>query len=183
MIDKTAIGRDMLYHPLSIEIATERMNSFTDLIQAFMEKCPLSDEELEWSSPLLLKIIERVDQRSDYFTYFHSKTDKESVEVEVMSQYKEISLMCFWILKYKPLRIKSTDTDLEYYARNHCGVNEAFAAYLFVSQICTSDKVSKEQKTYYRSPEFLRDLFYKFMHHDISKEAMIFSLTSVVCCK
>lgn len=184
MIDKNIDNAKMLYRPLTPEVATNEMNDLLDLIKSFMEKSTLSNEEIEWSDALLLKIVVRVDQRSDYFTYFHSTVNQQGdIILDEMSEYKKIALLCFWIIKYKPLRIKDKQADLIYYSRNHCTINETFAAYLFVSQIFVSKLVGKRQKSYYISKSYLSDLFYKFMHHDISKEAMIFSLCSIVCCK
>lgn len=184
MIDKKTVTPETVYKKLSPKVATERMNDLLELIKTFLEKSTLNDDEIEWNDALLLKIVVRIDQRSDYFTYFHSDTDESGkFQVDEMSQYKQIALLCFWIMKYKPLRIKDKQTDLAYYSRNHCTINETFAAYLFVSQIFTSKYIGKNQKKYYKSSPYLTDLFYKFMHHDISKEAMIFSLCSIVCCR
>ena len=173
----------MVYNPLSPEMATNKMNGILKLIEAFLEKSTLDADDIEWNDALLLKIAIRIDQRSDYFMYFHSTVDENGkVNLDEMSQYKQIALLCFWIIKYKPLRIVSKQRDLIYYSKNHCTINETFAAYVFVSQIHASSIV-KKQKKYYMSSAYLEDLFYKFMHHDISKEAMIFSLCSIVCCK
>lgn len=173
-----------LYKPLSSEIATEKMNKLQDMLNSFLNKSTLDRVDIEYDDALLLKTILRIDQRSDYFVYFHSNINKDgTIEIDEMSQYKQIALLCFWIIKYKPLRIKDMNKKLTYYKHNHCTVNEAFAAYIFISQINKAKIISKKQKEYYMSKSYITDLFYKFMHHDISKEAMIFSLTSVVCNK
>lgn len=183
LFNRDRIDSDMVYNPLSPEMATNKMNGILKLIEAFLEKSTLDADDIEWNDALLLKIAIRIDQRSDYFMYFHSTVDENGkVNLDEMSQYKQIALLCFWIIKYKPLRIVSKQRDLIYYSKNHCTINETFAAYVFVSQIHASSIV-KKQKKYYMSSAYLEDLFYKFMHHDISKEAMIFSLCSIVCCK
>lgn len=184
MINRRTITADRIYNPLTSAEATERMNDLLELIESFMAVSTLQDEDIEWNDALLMKIVVRIDQRSDYFTYFHSiVADDGTINVDEMSQYKQMALLCFWIIKYKPLRIKDKRLDLGYFAYNHCSINETFAAYLFVSQVFTSKTLSKTQRRYYKSNSYLKDLFYKFMHHDISKEAMIFSLCSLVCCK
>ena len=184
VIDKTKINPEMLYKPLNKKDATDSMNDMLRLIESFMQKSTLSNDEIEWNDILLLKIVSRIDQRSDYFTYFHSTVNENGeVELDEMSEHKKMALLCFWIIKYKPLRIKSKTTELNYYSINHCTVNEAFAAYLFISQIYNSEFIGKRQKKYYMSKKYVSDLFYKFMHHDISKEAMILSLCSIVCYK
>lgn len=184
MIDYGAINRDMLYKPLDAQASADGVNDLVGMIEAFMEKSSLKDEDIGWFLPLLIRIVDRVDQRSDYFTYFHSDIDDKGVlHVEKMSQYKQIALLCFWIIKYKPLRITDPEKEWAYYCKNHCTVNEVFAAYIFVSTVCASGFLTKKQRDYYQSPDYLADIFYKFMHHDISKEALIFSLCSLVGCK
>lgn len=181
---KNNITPDMIYNPLNEIEAVKYMNQLQGIIDSFLEKSILSREEITVNDQLLLKTIIRIDQRSDYFTYFHSEVDDNgNVIVDRMSQYKQIALLCFWLIKYKPLRINDPLKELNYYNDNHCSVNEAFAAYIFISQIISSKKISRSQKKYYKSEEYIQDLFYKFMHHDISKEAMIFALCSVVCNK
>jgi len=181
---KDKITPDMLYNPITDEQATERMNRLQERIDSFLEISSLERCDISVSDALLLKTVIRVDQRSDYFTYFHSEVDNHgNVIIDKISQYKQIALLCFWIIKYKPLRINDAVKELDYYNHNHCTVNEVFAAYLFISQINSSNMLSKKQKDYYMSVDYTQDLFYKFMHHDISKEAMIFTLCSVVCNK
>lgn len=184
MIDISSINKKMIYNPLDDTSATTELNTILFLLESFLDMSTLSAKDLSRNDALLLKMVIRIDQRSDYFTYFHSELDENNdVIVDQMSQIKRIALLCFWILKYKPFSIVDRKKEQAYYAQNRCTVNETFAAYLFVSQICTSKIVSKKQKNYYRSTEYLSDLFYKFMNHDISKEAMIFALCSIVCCK
>ena len=140
----------MLYTPITEKQATKYMNRLQGYIDSFLEKSMLNRDDISVNDALLLKTVIRVDQRSDYFTYFHSEVDEYgNVIVDKMSQYKQIALLCFWIIKYKPLRINDTVKELGYYDKNHCTVNEAFAAYIFISQINASDMLSKKQKNYY----------------------------------
>lgn len=178
------ITPDMLYKPIKAETAKKYMDKVQGLFDSFLEKSVLNRNDISVNDALLLKTVIRIDQRSDYFTYFHSEVDENgNVIIDKMSQYKQIALLCFWIIKYKPIRINDPIKELNYYDKNHCTVNETFAAYIFISQINSSKILTKKQKEYYKSSEYTEDLFYKFMHHDISKEAMIFALCSVVCNK
>ena len=130
---KESITANDLYKPLSPQIATEKMDTLQDMISAFLDKSTLDRDDIECNDILLLKTILRIDQRSDYFVYFHSTINSNGdIEVDEMSQYKQIALLCFWIIKYKPLRIKDVQKELLYYKYNHCTINEAFAAYIFV---------------------------------------------------
>lgn len=171
----------MLYKPLDAQASGEGVNDLVGMIGSFMEISCLKGKDIDWFLPLLIKIVDRVDQRSDYFTYFHSDIDdKGNISPEKMSQYKQIALLCFWIIKYKPLRITNPTVELAYFIKNHCTVNEVFAAYIFVSTVCASKFLTENQRDYYRSSDYMADIFYKFTHHDLSKEALIFSLCSLV---
>ena len=146
MRTKESITENDLYKPLSPEIATDMMNMLQDMISAFLDKSTLNREDIDCNHALLLKTILRIDQRSDYFVYFHSTINEDgNVEVDEMSQYKQIALLCYWIIKYKPLRIIDMQKELAYYKYNHCTVNEAFAAYIFVGQINTAKFLTKKQ--------------------------------------
>lgn len=184
MINKSEVTPKMIYNIISPEEATNQMNQLQYMLDAFLDKSCLNRADIEYNDAILMKIVVRIDQRSDYFMYFHSTVDSSgNVDIDEMSQYKQIALLCFWILKYKPLRIADCKRDFEYYIQNGCTINETFAAYIFISQINSSKLLNKKQKKYYMSKAYVSDLFYKFMQHDISKEAMIFSLCSVVCSK
>lgn len=175
---------NMIYNKMAPDVACRNMNKLQEILDSFLEKSVLNRDDISFNDALLLKIIVRVDQRSDYFMYFHSTVDENGfVDVDMMSQFKQIALLCFWIIKYKPFRITDSSKDFDYYSQNHCTINEAFAAYIFVSQINACNILGNKQKKYYKSAEYTKDLFYKFMHHDISKEAMIFALCSIVCNK
>ena len=184
LIDRNNITKDTIYNPMDSAVATDEMNKVIRLLQGFLELSKLSMEDIRINDALVLKSVIRIDQRSDYFTYFHSEIDKEGkVIIDEMSQYKQIALLCFWIIKYKPFSIKDDLKELDYYSQNKCMVNESFAAYLFITYICNSKMVNRKQEKYYMSRDYLKDLCYKFMHHDISKESMIFALCTSACCK
>lgn len=182
MFQKDKVSPDMIYKPLSSDARVKGMNDLWMLIEKFFEKSSLDISDVAFDDVLLLKILIRIDQRSDYFTYFHSEIRDGKVVVDEMSQNKQIALLCYWFIKYKPIRICDPEKNRLYYRGNKCTVNESFAAYIFISHIMQSG-IPKVQKKYYNSQEYRDDLRYKFMHHDISKEAMIFALCSVVCCK
>ncbi len=184
MIKVDRITKDMIYNMPSPETLTLKMNKIQEIVDEFLMRTNFKRSDIEFNDALIAKIAVRVDQRSDYFVYFHSTINENgNIIVDKMSEYKQEALLCFWLIKYKPFRIKNKETELVYYKHNHCTINEAIAAYIFVSHVVNSGNITKEQQEYYLSMDYLSDLFYKFMHHDISKEAMIFSLCSLVRCK
>lgn len=184
MIDNNSISKDKIYNRIKPELALQDMNNIQKLMDLFLEKSKLTRDDIRYNDVMLAKIVIRIDQRRDYFVYFHSEKQPDgSINIDEMSQYKQLALLCFWIIKYKPFSIIEAQAEMDYYAQNHCTINETFAAYIFVSQLNNCKILKQKQKKYYCSKEYLSDLFYKFMHHDISKESMIFALSSVVCCK
>ena len=90
-------------------------------IEYFLRKYATADkinfDRIVCRKEILLDIIERVEKRRVYFQVFH--------KIE-MSEKKEASLYCFWIVKLAPF----------FYAkRPEYQINVIFAAYLFVSAI------------------------------------------------
>ena len=108
-------------------------------------------------------IIRKVDQRKHYFREFHA--------IE-MSELKEISLYCFWVIKFRPYHINNCDESV------NDSINEKFCAWFIIHTIRTliqSDKSgsSSESALDYISDEYIYQLVYSFRLRDISKEALI----------
>jgi len=94
-----------------------------------------------------------------------------------MSQAKEIALMAFWILKYKPLSLPGDKANF-LFLRKNCTINEYFVAYCVAS--CAMELSPRKDIADYFSPANNDILVYNFMHRDISKEAMIFYVESLL---
>jgi hypothetical protein len=137
----------------------------------FFGKTGISDS-IAYSIPLICEIYRRIDQRRDYYSYFHTKSEEMN-----MSQAKEVVLLAYWMLKYKPLSMASLNAD-ELFERKNCTINEYFAVFCIfaLAKRCSPRKDIDD----YFSPRNLDNLVYTFMHRDISKEAMICYVESLL---
>ena len=122
------------------------------------EKTPHSEFVLNKDD--LLEVVERVDKRKDYYYYFHEIGDGN------MSEYKEVALKSYWIIKLRPFQMVNPSSDLYEY------VNERFALYLIFS-ILHRELQNTGRTLRLPSGRYLNDLLYSMKYHDISKEAMI----------
>ena len=86
-----------------------------------------------------------------------------------ISRSKEIALLAYWIVKYKPFRIKGIDAEEDFYYTYRCSFNEAFAATMIVSFLM---EVNAVQPGFFTSNK-LNTMLYDLFNRDISKEAMI----------
>ena len=108
----------------------------------------------------LLEIVERVDKRKDYYYYFHE------IDNGNMSEYKEVALRSYWIVKLRPFHMTNPASDLYGY------VNEQFALYLIFC-ILHRELQSSGHSLRLPSKRYINDLLYSLKYHDITKEAMI----------
>lgn len=108
----------------------------------------------------MFEIIRRCDKRYVYFYTFHELAD--------ISEYKDISLYCFWINTLKPFMVVNEKS-----AIYNCP-NEMFSLYLILTVI---EGVYKEKypdrEFLYPSDARIKDIVYDFKYCSISREAMI----------
>ena len=146
------------------------------LLDEFIESFSLFRQETsnffsEYSSDIrinrsmMFRIFERIDQRRDYYRYFHSD---ENHRME-MSQTKEVSLFCYWLLRYKPLSFEDAQADQRFFVKNSFTLNEFYAAYVLISFITEQDP----ENVRFFSVKTFTDLTYSLMNREISKEALI----------
>jgi len=96
-----------------------------------------------------------------------------------MSQVKEIALMCYWIIKYKPL-FQNRDIMQDYFKDNFCTINEMFVLFVIKSFVLSiNDGKDKKVLNFFDSNNNYV-MIYNFMHRDISKESFILYVTSLV---
>jgi hypothetical protein len=161
-----------VYTELPEDVMLERLGEFEALLNDFSSVHKGSFGDITYSIPLIFEIYKRIDQRADYYLYFHSDLEKPME----MSQPKEIALMVFWILKYKPLSLSVFMANNLFKDKN-CTVNEYFAAYCLFC--CAKETSSRIDIDSYFSPKNIDNIVYNFMHRDISKEAMILFVDSI----
>ncbi|MDR1149408.1 MAG: hypothetical protein LBK66_12340 [Spirochaetaceae bacterium] len=149
------------------------LNEFKTLLTDFNSLFKGYFEGFEYSIPLIQEIYRRIDQRADYYLYFHSNPESPMR----MSQTKEVALMVFWILKYKPLSLPAHKAN-ELFIHKNCTINEYFAIYCIISY---AKKISSRSDIIsYFCQKNIDVIVYSFMHRDISKEAMICYVDSLM---
>ena len=144
-------------------------------LSAFIEKINIPKESISMNNRLLIDIHTRIDQRKDYYQYFHS--DKEYITY--MSQAKEVALLCYWIVKYKPLTM--TNELMENFSITHnCTINEMFAYYIMKSFIsCYYENRDVDYAKFFNT-NTKNVIIYNFMHRDMNKEFFILYITSLI---
>ena len=144
-------------------------------IEQFVNKCKikagLERYEIEVNYLLLFNIFIRIDERSDYYKYFHSKE-----EVMKMSLEKEVALTAYWITKYKPFCLKNVKQEEDFYFTYKCTISDVLATMLIVFFLCKREPTLKN----FFTEKKINTLIYDLFNRDISKEAMIMYVESFV---
>lgn len=121
----------------------------------------LTIEEVDVNEELLAELLVRIDKRKDYFMIFHDNTN--------MNEIKEAALLAYWILKFKPFKLKVDDIDRR---KKYGQINEAFAVYVLYSAVKEeTNRVSGMR--FCVSSEYNRKIMYAFRFWDLSKESLI----------
>jgi hypothetical protein len=149
------------YSPLTAEEIQSELTEIEQVWKIFIEKYEKTPyKEFNVNKDDLIEVIERVDKRKDYYYYFHD------IDNGNMSEYKEVALKCFWIVKLRPFRMENPISDLFDF------VNERFGLYLI---FCILHKELSESghKLILPSKSFIKNIIYSLKYQDISKEAII----------
>ena len=142
------------------EILYERV---AQLLDVFGEYIAVHDD-LTINEELLV----RIDKRKDYFMIFHDNTD--------MNEIKEAALLAYWILKFKPFKLKVDDIDRR---KKYGQINEAFAVYVLYSAV--KEEANRiPGMSFSISSEYNRKIMYAFRFWDLSKESLIL-VTETLC--
>jgi len=162
-----------IYTDIPDNVMLQRLDEFNKLLAGFNSLFKGYFEGCRYSIPLIQEIYRRIDQRADYYLYFHSNS-KSPMK---MSETKEIALMAFWILKYKPLSLPAHKAN-DLFIHKNCTINEYFATFC----IYTYAKVysPRDDIDSYFCQRNIDVIVYSFMHRDISKEAMICYVDSLM---
>ena len=169
MISENIDEKDFKYQLPSDEWLIKRKRELEKFVAICKEKANLNEYEIEINYLLLHNVFIRVDERADYFKYFHSETKSMTI-----SQGKEAALEAYWIYKYKPFRLKSIAQEEEFYSLYKCTINEVIAAMLIIFFLCAEETKLKK----YFNENKINTLIYDMFNRDISKEAMIMYVES-----
>lgn len=171
MIPNGMTESDFIYNQIGEEQVLNFYSEFMELLNDFSLTIKQSGE-LEACLPIITRICERIDQRKDYYLYYHSTKDK----IMHMSQEKEMALWAYWVSKYKPIRFCDLLDDEIFFAANGCTVSDAFACYIIISIVCANNK----KKVKYFTPDVVRELYYDIANRDFSKEAFISKVNDLI---
>lgn len=92
-----------------------------------------------------------------------------------MNEIKETALLVYWLLKFKPFRIKDSNVLMH---KKYRHINEAFSLFLIYS-VLKQESVCHENVVFHISKEYNDKMMYAFRHWDISKEALMLVLESL----
>jgi len=120
---------DFYYHSTSPKEGIGFVRDFDEFLSLFVDKKNIDRSTLYINKALIVAIHTRIDQRKDYYQYFHS--DEYAT---MMSQAKEMALLCYWIVKYKPLFQKENVMEKHFIDYN-CTINEKLSLFL-IESIC-----------------------------------------------
>lgn len=153
------------YEYLSKSQWDKEISHFDVLISNFVEESGYSLDDFAVFETIIFQIITKVDQRKKYFVFFHHLD---------ISDFKELALYCFWIIKLKPLFLVKPDaTEDDKLAFD--SINEKLALYKIINKfksLAQNDLQRKKIDDFF-SKEYMYELVYSFTYRDISKEAMI----------
>lgn len=137
------------------------------IIEGFLRKNKYDTSKVYIDEELVLTVISKVDQRREYFHFFH--------QLE-MSEIKEAALICFWYIKLQPVCLTSDQTH-----RTYDSINEKLAVYYMLSTFRALLKQNKlpESKLDNLPKKYLNELIYTFTYRDVSKEALILLFESI----
>lgn len=171
MIPESITEKEFVYRNVPHDKVVDFRNEFVALLEDFASTVDM-DAQLEVNDVIISHICKRVDQRKDYYMYYHSTAD----HVMRMSHEKEMGLWAYWVSKYKPVRFVNKVHDQLYFMNNGCTVSDAFAAYIIISIVCNS----KESRASYFTEDKVQNLFYDMANRDFSKEAIISRIEDLI---
>lgn len=154
------------YERLSPEQWHIEIEHFRNIAASFIESNGYGKEDIDVAETKVFQIITKVDQRKKYFAYFHHLD---------ISDFKELALYCFWIIKTQPLFCTKTKL-CEKEKIDFESLNEKFALYYLIKKLRSlangnADTLTKINDFF--SKQYIYELIYSFTYRDISKEAMI----------
>lgn len=132
------------------------------IIQEFLEGNEYAADHIIQNTDSLFSMIAKVDQRRQYFSFFHHLD---------MSEYKEAALNAFWCIKLAPLSADSTVNNCPEYD----SINEKLALFYILKTLrCMLIKNQLPIEKLDSLPqEYMDELVYTLTYRDISKEALV----------
>ena len=146
----------------------ETLSIVLDALECYVNKTgDLNFADIEVDPILLTESFVRIDKRKDYFIIFHDDTD--------MNEIKETALLIYWLLKFRPFKVKEANILMH---KKYRHINEAFSLFLIYS-VLKQESVCHKNVIFHISKEYNDKLMYAFRYWDISKEALMLVLESL----
>jgi len=151
----------MPYSEIDTEKAAHEAERINNLFDNFLQSNGFVGLTYNVNNSDLLLVIRKVDQRKHYFKEFHNFD---------LSELKEISLICFWLTKFRVYRVENYGDE-----SINDSLNEKFCVYLIIHTIRSILKTKKipADSLEYLSKEYIYQLVYSLRFRDLSKEALI----------
>lgn len=142
-----------------------------EFVESFVSSNGYDASLLCLNQSAILEIIVKVDQRRQYFKYFH-RLD--------MSEYKEAALNGFWYIKLHPLNIRPQENSQRLDQR-YDSINEKLALYIILKTLRTllKEKHLPVKRLDELPKSYVHELIYSLTYRDISKEALILLVESM----
>lgn len=145
------------------DVLYDEVSSLLETLAVYVDKQKDLDFEknVVVNLPAMGELLVRVDKRKDYFIIYHDNTE--------MNEIKEAALLAYWILKFKPISVKTDDLILK---RKYDQINEAFAVFILYSTIMEETK-RVDGMRFSISKEYNKKIMYAFKFWDLSKESIM----------
>ena len=159
------------YHQLSNDELQKLWNKHRIVIESFLTRNGYKMDNIIVNENVMLSIIVKVDQRRKYFEYFHKLK---------MSEFKEVALNAFWIVKLQPLSLCNRQY-IKQQPKEYDSLNEKLALYYIIRNLRAALKEKNKSDTALDSlpSKYIDELIYTFTYRDISKEAFIMLVESM----
>lgn len=152
------------YQHMKEDKIRKEIDRFEQIARAFIQSNGYNHKKIHIDESAVFQIISKVDQRKEYFKFFHHLD---------ISDFKELALNCFWIIKLRPLRYDDSDSE-EPQKLNFESLNDKLALYMLIKKLrALANDEQQEKIDCLFSSQYVYELLYSFTYRDISKEAMI----------
>ena len=165
------MSEEFNYHQLQNDELQKIWDKHRMIIESFLSKNGYDTRNIIINENIILSIIVKVDQRRKYFEYFHKLR---------MSEFKEVALNAFWIIKLQPISISNSQY-IKQQPKEYDSLNEKLALYYIIKSLRAVLKAKNKSDTVLDSlpSKYIDELIYSFTFRDISKEALILLVESM----
>ena len=159
--------KHILYQQPSDDEIYACFSNLAETLKRYVELIPEIDfpVDIELNEMLIGEAVVRIDKRRDYFAIFHDKTE--------INEIKEAALWAYWVLKFKPIRVKQ-DTLKQLAVEDQARlvhINESFAFFLIFSAV---KAVAKKRKVEFKVHQrYIEKINYAFRYWHLNKSALM----------